>query len=302
MSLLRNTLEGGTNGTAVSAANSGGASGDAFSAVSANQLFATAQKHEGAMSANVTAAGFLQWSFPDATNMAGRAYTFQTAGNAGANSDPIGFYLANGDAILAARINSGNQLRLYHGISTNFIWTPDFAIPLNQWIRWELLLEQGTTNANGRARLALYANNSPTPLIDSGWITGLDLGAASAKLINRSRWGAYATSAGTAYIDDLALNTAVDYTGFIGATSPELPTPVVTVSAKANPTTAVSTDGSITVTWPTVAGAHHYESDLQVGNVTTGFVADDLNAVSPKTYNGLAAGQYTVAVRAIAPV
>lgn len=80
-----------------------------------------------------------------------------------------------------------------------------------------------------------------------------------------------------------------------------LDTPVLTVTGSTNPTTIGGTNGTLTVSWPAVAGADHYEADIVSGTVTSGFVAEDTNATSPKTFTGLAAGPYTVAVRAIAP-
>lgn len=77
-----------------------------------------------------------------------------------------------------------------------------------------------------------------------------------------------------------------------------LDTPTVTVTGAVNPSTVGGTDGSITISWPPVSGAHHYEATIADGTITTGFVATDLNAVSPKTFVGLDAGPYTVAVRA----
>ena len=64
------------------------------------------------------------------------------------------------------------------------------------------------------------------------------------------------------------------------------------------PTTIGGMDGTVTATWPSVPGAGRYESCLVYGVATSGFVADDSSATSPKTYSGLAAGVYTVAVRA----
>ncbi len=80
-------------------------------------------------------------------------------------------------------------------------------------------------------------------------------------------------------------------------TTSTLDTPVVTLS-QVSPTTIGGSDGSVTATWLAISGANHYESCLVTGTVTSGFTADDANATSPKTYTGLSAGTYTVAVRA----
>lgn len=77
-----------------------------------------------------------------------------------------------------------------------------------------------------------------------------------------------------------------------------LPTPVLTVT-HVNPSTHGGTDGSVTVTWEAISGAAVYESCLLVGDVTTGFASTRSDATLTRTFPGLAAGTYTVAVRAM---
>lgn len=306
MSQYRNGAEGGVNGTTATAANTGGASGTAFAAVAAGVSFSNAHPHEGLMGYGFdtpASAGYAAWTVPVTDKLALRSYHYFENPNSGGNFLLNGPYTAAGDATAELRLTPGNLLRMYLGSTTGFVWSPDFAMPVGQQIRAELLVEQGTTTTNGRARGAVFLNNSPTPLVDSGWIEGLNLRPGTHPFA-RARYGknnANSLVAGVS-MDDLALNDGVDYTGqFIGATTPELATPVPTVIAKVNPTTPTSTDGSLTFSWPAVAGAARYETDLRDGTVTGGFVADDTNAVSPKTYSGLDAGPYTLAVRAIAP-
>jgi len=79
----------------------------------------------------------------------------------------------------------------------------------------------------------------------------------------------------------------------------QLDTPVVTVSETSNPTTVGGTNGSVTVTWPAVSGAATYEAGRAAGiNQTTGFTITSSAATSPYTFTGLAAGPYTLAIRA----
>ncbi len=87
------------------------------------------------------------------------------------------------------------------------------------------------------------------------------------------------------------------YFSAVDPTMEILDAPVVTLNS-INPTTIGGNNGSVTATWPVVPGAYHYETCLVSGTQTTGFVADDGDATSPKTYTGLMAGSYTVAVRA----
>ena len=300
MAMLRNSFEGGANGVGLTTANTGGASGDAFGAVDAAQIFTNAHVHAGALAATgPVQPGLMIWSLADERNLALRGYFWVSAANGGGNSDLFSLYYGAGVAIATLRVTSQNLLRLYHAPSTQFIWSPDQALPTGQWVRAEVLFEQGTSTTDGRMRAAIYADNSPTPIVDSGWISGLNLRGSEAVRANRIRVASFRSEAGTVYVDDLAVNTGVDYAGFIGATVPELATPDVTVTAKIPPTSVGASNGSISVSWPPVPGAVRYESCLKVGDVSTGFVADDTAATSPKTYTGLPQGTYTVAVRAM---
>jgi len=82
----------------------------------------------------------------------------------------------------------------------------------------------------------------------------------------------------------------------------ELETPVVTVTDHTNPTTVGGSNGTITIEWDPVDGADRYEAAIAEGVVTSGFSASDIDATSPHVFTGVEAGEFTVAVRAIAVV
>ena len=105
-------------------------------------------------------------------------------------------------------------------------------------------------------------------------------------------WGGISVSTA-----DTSVAAAKAYFADAPVTATPLATPVVTVSASVNPTTGAS-NGSITVTWPAVAGAHHYEAGIAAGDVTSGYTVVSTAATSPFTFSGLSAGQKTVAIRA----
>ena len=90
---------------------------------------------------------------------------------------------------------------------------------------------------------------------------------------------------------------AVDNLLAVDPTQVVLATPVVTATSTP-PTTVGGTDGTVTATWPAVAGATAYDACLVTGTVTSGFTAQVVGATSPHTFTGKAAGDYTVAVRA----
>jgi hypothetical protein len=78
-----------------------------------------------------------------------------------------------------------------------------------------------------------------------------------------------------------------------------LDTPAVTVVSQTDPTTAGGTDGTITVSWPAVPDADHYEAGWAAGDVTEGFAVVSSSATSPYVFTGRSAGVQTVAIRAI---
>lgn len=80
-----------------------------------------------------------------------------------------------------------------------------------------------------------------------------------------------------------------------------LGTPVLSFVSKSNPTTPAGTDGSITVSWPAVDGADHYEAGIAPGpDANQGDIGlVDADVTSPHTFAGLSAGSYTVGIRAM---
>lgn len=223
MTVYRNSFEGGTNGVAISTANSGGASGDAFNAATAGISYSNAYAlHGGTLSGAFTtdaATTFLSW-YPGASpNIAARAYYRFTTANSGGEFHLIGVYEANGNGALLFRVSASNILRLYKNIApTSNTWAPTTTMPTGDWVRVELLVEQGTTTSNGRARAAIFAGESTTPIAESGWVTGLNLGAGTntPAHVRFGKMGAGSNADGV-YIDDLELRTGADYTAsFIG--------------------------------------------------------------------------------------
>jgi len=218
MTVYQNTFEGGTDSTAVTTANSGGASGDAFNAATAGISYSTTRAHEGTHSGMFTtdaATTYLAW-YPGAnTNFAARAYYYFTEANSGGEFHLTGLYEAGGNSALIFRLTSGNVLRVYKNIApTSNSWAPTTTMPVGSWIRTELLVEQGTTSSNGRVRAAIFSGNSTTPLAESGWVTGLNLGAGTNTLAH-VRFGKMVTgsNADGVFVDDIVLKTGADYTG-----------------------------------------------------------------------------------------
>lgn len=165
--------------------------------------------------------------------MQARGYCWMDQANSGGEFHLIGVYEANGNGVILFRLTASNVLRLYKNIApTSNTWAPTTTMPINQWVRAEILVEQGTDTTNGRARAAIFANNSTTPLAESGWVTGLNLGAGTNTMahIRFGKMGAGSNATGV-YMDDLEIRTGADYTGtWIGPSV----TPVVSTAYRWN--------------------------------------------------------------------
>ncbi|QDK01430.1 hypothetical protein SEA_LEEROYJENKINS_33 [Microbacterium phage LeeroyJenkins] len=222
MTVYSNSFEGGTSGTAISAANSGGASGDAFNSVASGVVFQNSRAHGGTLSAGFTTAassGYVAWYPTNPTNIAARGYFWLDTANNTGEFNLIGVFEANGNSVLIFRIAASNILRAYKNIApTANVWAPTTAMPTLKWVRAEMLFEQGTTTSNGRCRVAVFDNNSTTAIADSGWVTGLNFGVGT-NTPAHVRFGKGAPNSPVAGVamDDLVVRSGSDYTGnFIG--------------------------------------------------------------------------------------
>lgn len=302
MAQIRNTFDGGTNGVGMTTGNTGGTSGNAFTAVEAALTFSSDWAVTGTLCAKypTSGTGYGRWNIAG-SNAALRMMVRQTsAQDAGVTG------LANVRATPTTHIaniilQGTNRLRLRQTTAGTDLWTATGPFPVGQDVRVELLVEQGTTNSDGRIRAAYYLGHSDTPVEDSGWITGLNCLAEDGPL-TQIYIGKYASSTvqGALYLDSVAVNTEADYTGYIGPVTTPLPTPVVTLGTTTQPTTAAATDGAQTVTWPAVPGATGYSAHH--ANTATpaqeDFTQVSASVTSPYTFTGLGVGTHAFGVKA----
>lgn len=224
MAKLRNTAEGGTNGAAVTAGNSGGPSGDPFTAAAATLTYTTARSAHGTV-------GFAAPSTPDAiarwaisgTTIAARLYIWATTPTTNDQGIVRVSHVTDTTA-MTIYLNSAGALRVSDKSSTN-IWTGPAAMPTGQWVRVELLAAQGATTTSGTVRVAYYLGDSTTPIADSGVLTGRNLGG-NLGAFTQIRLGKTGTTAGPLfYFDDLAVDTGTDATALIGPPATEVASP-----------------------------------------------------------------------------
>ena len=222
MTKYLNTFDGGTSGTAISAANSGGTSGTAFNSVATGVVYENTRAHSSPLGAGFStdaSSGYVAWYPSSPTNFAARSYHWFDNANSVGEFNLISLFEANGNSILIFRIAASNILRTYKNIApTANVWAPATSMPTGKWIRAEMLFEQGTTTSNGRCRTAIFEAESMTPVADSGWVTGLNFGAGTNNPAH-IRFGKGAPNSPVAGVamDDLAVYDGADYTGnFIG--------------------------------------------------------------------------------------
>jgi hypothetical protein len=214
---LTNNAEGGTPGVTVTAANSGGASGNAFTAVSrgagATLVYSTAAAAHGSLGYSITGssgtATAVAWSGLSATSVAARFYY-----NTG-TVDPaalIRLLDIRNTSATAARIELSTSNQLF--VQNNSGVTVDtFPTPLkpNTWYRIELAISISTSAAT--INCAYYLDDGTTPVDAAYATTAGNTGTASVAGVSFGS-AATATWTGTSYFDDLAVQTAT--TSFIG--------------------------------------------------------------------------------------
>lgn len=217
--LASNTFETGTNGVAVSSANSGGSADTAFDSVSigtgATLAYDNARAVAGVLSCQVatgvsTSLSFAEWAaatLGTQDTVFLRGYFFFTANPAAAHRIMAAFGSATTRASI--QVSASGKLRS-HLPAGGIIQTMTASIPLNQWFRVEARITGSA--ANGQIEVALFstaASSIPTEVITSS--ATQNLGGQ----IDSARWGLSTALANVApfWID----NVAVGIGGYVGA-------------------------------------------------------------------------------------
>lgn len=221
MTIFKTSFDGGTDGAGMTTGNTGGVSGDAFTAVEPALTFSNEWAQTGPLSAKLPAGGvtgYGRWAIPAGSrDYAMRGYARVTGVQ---TSDTIFGRVDVGGANTAQiLLNPDSKLRLRVGPVN--IWTAEAVFPVDAAIRYEWLLEIGTTADDGRARVAYYMGDSLTPVEDSGWLTGLSMNGDSGTLTN-TRVGKSSAAAivGGMWLDTIEVRTGTDYEGLIGPFMP----------------------------------------------------------------------------------
>lgn len=213
MARIRNSAEGGTNGTTVTVANSGGASGDAVAQVT-NIVFDNTWAAHGLLSYRETpsTSSVLRWAIGSVTGVSIRTYVRLSATG---TANLIRLSHNTDTTASVVLINTLNRLRLNAKSSTS-LWAGSIDLPINQTIRVEVFYTQGTTTSNGQAKIAYYLGDSTTPVEESPLITTANFGGDIGPF-TQVRIGSENTSVTqTTRHDDIAINTGSDSNGYVG--------------------------------------------------------------------------------------
>lgn len=219
MAAKANTFEGGSDTTVITTANSGGASGDAFDAVTSNTAnyakFSTTQAFQGTKSGkfngDVTEGLTCHadyWQPSTTTEVWARFYVYLTA------NDPVGTRLLESrtaaDGVTGGlTLQSGGLLQLRDSAGAITAKVTTNAVPLNSWCRVEYRVKADGGTSSGEVEVWLYTDpNATSPAAgDNQLATGRVTGAN----VDRIRVGWPNGSNGTGivwYCDGLAFSSA----------------------------------------------------------------------------------------------
>jgi hypothetical protein len=215
MALLSNGFEGGSDGTALTAASSGGQSGNPFNTVSCGSgtaVYSSAAAAHGAVSAVFSPQNgscYLAWtakSVPTVAEGYGRGYVRFSADPA-ATTALVKVMGPSGQRDVQVNVSKSGMLSLLDatGVTRATFSQP---IPLGQWVRLEW---HEVAASAGSFELRMYAADS-TVALDSRTISAVNTGSA----VGGVQFGALSSIAGgygaTIGLDDIGYGT----TGWLG--------------------------------------------------------------------------------------
>lgn len=246
MTVLTNNFEGGTNNVAVSGANSGGASGTAFTTVfGAGLTYKTASAYEGSMGAQTGSGTFGAAQNTISTNTLAVKMWFKTNTSPSVTNDvPLIRVHAGATRLFSVHMNTIGKLRVSDATGTSGVNTFATVIPANTWFRLEIYVVAGSTTSNGVIKAAYYLGNSTTPVDTLYSNTAANIGTA--QTFTTLYIGKYATATEVYDFDAFSWDTAAtDLIGMAAGTAPTVSTPAnQNVSAAASVNVAVTASGN----------------------------------------------------------
>jgi hypothetical protein len=207
---LANVFEGGSDTTVITAANSGGASGDAFSAVLGNPTFSVDHPHSGSLGMKVDAASeWVNWTGLGSltTDVWIRFYYWVAAKPVGSDLRFARFHTNTGatSGYLSHRDDNGFLMVLNAAGTGTAVGS--VVVATSQLVRIECRIRSATSN--GQMEWRLYNSADSATIDDTNSSSTMVLGANT----DEAKFGNSTTTPTTTfYMDDVAVSTA----GWIG--------------------------------------------------------------------------------------
>jgi len=216
---VSNSFEGGSNTTTISAANSGGASGDAFDTVSIGAstplTFDNAHAAHGTLAAKIapTASSTTVMEYNTKvgtqTEFWGRCYIYMTAA-------PLSTWLFHrvqnaGTNVARIALLTTNRIRLDGGSANTSLYTSPTALPTNAWTRIEWHILVSATVGQFDVRIYRTSPDGATADDSSALAATQNLGTQATQYQFGGVQGS-STVPGTFWIDDVGISTA----GYMG--------------------------------------------------------------------------------------
>ena len=315
MTVLTNSLEGGTNGTTITTANSGGTSGNAADTVNHSsgtlQFSSSAAMHGSlgfvaATGATATNESF-EWntSLGTVTTHYGRAYIKLSAAP-GSNDAVVFFENSSGTFAGGIQVTTGRVLSVQNAsFGTAGTFTTAMTVGTYYRIEWELI----SSTTVGQIVLNLYVGDSATAT-ETHTYTSQNFGANCAHVMIGWPSGQHASQPSTSF-DDVGLST----TGFLGPAStttvPGAPTAVSGTPGNAQVAltwTAPASNGGSAITGytviPQIAGVN--QTPVNTGSTSTSFTVTGLTNGTAYTFeveaiNAIGAGAASSPSSAVTP-
>lgn len=154
-----NSFDGGSNGVTITTGNSGGASGDAYNAITGSPQYTNAQAYSGLAAFNPTSGAdcHLDWTGVTQPGDVVCARFYMRLVSATSGSQRTFVMLGPGGVVSALWLFTDRTLRLYLGFSTSVACQLTTPVPTGQWVRVEVRYTINVSG-NGTAELWLYTN------------------------------------------------------------------------------------------------------------------------------------------------
>lgn len=207
MTVLQNSFEGGANGVALTAGNTGGDSGYAASSIQGTVTFDSSLAARGSRSAQCpasAAASYFRWSNLGLTRFKARFY-LHYVGLQSADHWPFAAAVG-GTKNITLQVISTNKLRLYTAAGTGTpIWTASPSFVAGSWYRIEVYAN-GLSASAATVKVAIFAGHD-TVALDAYDGTGVsNTGLTPFDNVTFGKYNAV-TLPNAHNIDDLALDT-----------------------------------------------------------------------------------------------